>query len=42
MHIKSGKIVNQKFINLSNLSSGYYLLKIFSKNTVITKKIMLK
>ncbi|QHI34790.1 hypothetical protein IMCC3317_01340 [Kordia antarctica] len=42
MLVKSGHITSQEYINITNLSSGYYLLKILSENTVITKKILLK
>lgn len=40
--IKRGEIHQEKSINMSNLASGYYMLKILGKNTVYNKKIILK
>lgn len=40
--IKNGQIHQQKHIDISTLSSGYYTLKILSKKGVFNKKIMLK
>lgn len=42
MQVKSGKIIQQKYIDISALSSGYYLLKILSEKGIFNKKIMLK
>ncbi len=42
MQVKNGKIIQQKHIDISTLSSGYYLLKILGKKGVFNKKIMLK
>jgi hypothetical protein len=42
VRVKRGQITEQKYINIADLSSGYYLLKILGKTTVYTKKIMLK
>lgn len=40
--VKSGQISQQKNIDISTLSSGYYMLKILSEKNVFNKKIMLK
>ncbi|MBC8756175.1 VCBS repeat-containing protein [Kordia sp. YSTF-M3] len=42
IRVKNGQITEQKYINIADLSSGYYLLKILGKTAVYTKKIMLK
>jgi hypothetical protein len=42
MLVKKGQINQQKSINISNLSSGYYVLKIIGKTGVFNKKIVLK
>jgi len=40
--IKNGQITQQKSINISNLSAGYYTLKIIGENGIFNKKIILK
>jgi len=40
--VKKGQINQQKNIDISNLSSGYYLLKIIGEKGVFNKKIVLK
>lgn len=41
-HVKNGKITQQDYIDITALSSGYYMLKIIGENKVFNKKIMLK
>ncbi|MGH1384718.1 FG-GAP-like repeat-containing protein [Kordia sp.] len=41
-HVKNGKITEQDYIDITALSSGYYMLKIIGENKVFNKKIMLK
>ncbi len=40
--IKSGKIDGHNAINISQLSAGYYILKIIGKNGIFNKKVLLK
>ena len=40
--VKNGKITQQDYIDITMLSSGYYMLKIIGENKVFNKKIMLK
>jgi len=42
MLVKNGEIIPQKYINIENLSKGYYMLKIMGKKRIYTKKIILK
>lgn len=42
MQVKKGKIIQQQHIDISTLSSGYYLLKILGEKSIFNKKIMLK
>jgi hypothetical protein len=40
--VQKGKLTSQNSVNLAMLAKGYYILKIFNKNAVFNKKIMLK